>query len=216
MRRWQGLRPHIGMPGQEVVDLGHRADRPAVAHSPPGCPGGGCGAGRLAKPLGRAEPPNAAPCATIPKRRTKSTPASVKPMRDCRPTWLLIPQSRRPRPSPLADPGPRWRCCGNRASTATSKWRRPSTGLDFTAVDVHMTELISGAVPLLDFPVLAACGGFSYGDVLGGGGGWAEEHSPSRCCARRLCSLLCRGSADAWRLQRLPDDGPSQGVDSGR
>ena len=45
----------------------------------------------------------------------------------------------------------------------------------FAAVDVHMTDLISGAVSLLDFPVLAACGGFSYGDVLGGGGGWAKS-----------------------------------------
>jgi phosphoribosylformylglycinamidine synthase len=44
----------------------------------------------------------------------------------------------------------------------------------FAAVDVHMTDLIAGRVRLLDFPGFAACGGFSYGDVLGGGGGWAK------------------------------------------
>ncbi len=44
----------------------------------------------------------------------------------------------------------------------------------FTAVDVHMTDLIEGRASLADFKGLAACGGFSYGDVLGGGGGWAK------------------------------------------
>jgi phosphoribosylformylglycinamidine synthase len=44
----------------------------------------------------------------------------------------------------------------------------------FTAVDVHMTDLLAGRVQLADFKGLAACGGFSYGDVLGGGGGWAK------------------------------------------
>ena len=44
----------------------------------------------------------------------------------------------------------------------------------FTAVDVHMTDLIEGRVSLDAFQGLAAGGGFSYGDVLGGGGGWAK------------------------------------------
>jgi phosphoribosylformylglycinamidine synthase len=44
----------------------------------------------------------------------------------------------------------------------------------FTAVDVHMTDLIEGRARLADFKGFAACGGFSYGDVLGGGGGWAK------------------------------------------
>ena len=43
----------------------------------------------------------------------------------------------------------------------------------FTAIDVHMTDLVSGRVTLDSFQGLATCGGFSYGDVLGGGGGWA-------------------------------------------
>ena len=44
----------------------------------------------------------------------------------------------------------------------------------FTAVDVHMSDVISGARDLNDFKGLAACGGFSYGDVLGAGEGWAK------------------------------------------
>jgi phosphoribosylformylglycinamidine synthase len=45
----------------------------------------------------------------------------------------------------------------------------------FETVDVHMTDLASGAVSLDAFHVLAACGGFSYGDVLGAGAGWAKS-----------------------------------------
>ncbi|WP_224247411.1 phosphoribosylformylglycinamidine synthase [Hyalangium gracile] len=45
----------------------------------------------------------------------------------------------------------------------------------FTAVDVHMSDLLSGRVSLKDFAGLVACGGFSYGDVLGAGGGWAKS-----------------------------------------
>jgi len=45
----------------------------------------------------------------------------------------------------------------------------------FEAVDVHMSDLLDGATDLMDFPALVACGGFSYGDVLGGGGGWAKS-----------------------------------------
>ena len=44
----------------------------------------------------------------------------------------------------------------------------------FDAVDVHMTDLLEGRAKLADFVGLAACGGFSYGDVLGAGGGWAK------------------------------------------
>lgn len=45
----------------------------------------------------------------------------------------------------------------------------------FAATDVHMSDLINGTVNLRDFQVLAACGGFSYGDVLGAGTGWAKS-----------------------------------------
>ena len=45
----------------------------------------------------------------------------------------------------------------------------------FDCIDVHMTDLISSRHNLLDFEGLVACGGFSYGDVLGAGGGWANN-----------------------------------------
>ncbi|ABM05005.1 phosphoribosylformylglycinamidine synthase [Psychromonas ingrahamii 37] len=45
----------------------------------------------------------------------------------------------------------------------------------FSAIDVHMTDILSGDVQLADFAGLVACGGFSYGDVLGAGEGWAKS-----------------------------------------
>ncbi len=45
----------------------------------------------------------------------------------------------------------------------------------FSCVDVHMSDLMAGRVRLTDFKGLAACGGFSYGDVLGAGQGWAKS-----------------------------------------
>ncbi|MCU4480789.1 phosphoribosylformylglycinamidine synthase [Acinetobacter ursingii] len=45
----------------------------------------------------------------------------------------------------------------------------------FNTVDVHMSDLLAGRVDLQDFEGLVACGGFSYGDVLGAGGGWAKS-----------------------------------------
>lgn len=45
----------------------------------------------------------------------------------------------------------------------------------FESVDVHMSDIIEGRVNLQDFKGLVACGGFSYGDVLGAGGGWAKS-----------------------------------------
>ncbi|WP_101757402.1 phosphoribosylformylglycinamidine synthase [Oceanicoccus sp. KOV_DT_Chl] len=44
----------------------------------------------------------------------------------------------------------------------------------FDAVDVHMSDILAGRVELDQFKALAACGGFSYGDVLGAGEGWAK------------------------------------------
>ena len=45
----------------------------------------------------------------------------------------------------------------------------------FKAFDVHMSDIIEGRVSLVDFEGFAACGGFSYGDVLGAGEGWAKS-----------------------------------------
>ena len=82
----------------------------------------------------------------------------------------------------------------------------------FECVDVHMTDLLSGARNLLDFPVLAACGGFSYGDVLGGGGGWAKSilhHAAVRdafaafFAADRLVLGVCNGCQMLAQLKGL-------------
>jgi len=49
------------------------------------------------------------------------------------------------------------------------------TAAGFDAVDVHMSDILRGDISLEDFRGLAACGGFSYGDVLGAGKGWASS-----------------------------------------
>ena len=49
------------------------------------------------------------------------------------------------------------------------------TQAGFDAIDVTMTDLIEGRQQLTDFNGLVACGGFSYGDVLGAGEGWAKS-----------------------------------------
>ena len=53
----------------------------------------------------------------------------------------------------------------------------------FTVVDVHMSDLLGGRDDLANYQGLVACGGFSFGDVLGAGGGWAKSilyHSRTR------------------------------------
>ena len=45
----------------------------------------------------------------------------------------------------------------------------------FNCIDAHMSDILSGRVSLKDFKGFAACGGFSYGDVLGAGEGWAKS-----------------------------------------
>jgi phosphoribosylformylglycinamidine synthase len=49
------------------------------------------------------------------------------------------------------------------------------TAAGFNAVDVHMSDILNGETSLSQFRGLAACGGFSYGDVLGAGKGWAHS-----------------------------------------
>jgi phosphoribosylformylglycinamidine synthase len=76
----------------------------------------------------------------------------------------------------------------------------------FEAVDVHMSDLDRGRRPLADFHGLAACGGFSYGDVLGAGrAGPRASSSPALRDAVR--AFFARPDTFALgRLQRLPDD----------
>ena len=68
----------------------------------------------------------------------------------------------------------------------------------FEPHDVHMSDLLSGRQALRGFRGLIACGGFSYGDVLGAGGGWAQSilcHEPTR---RQFADFFAR--ADVFSL----------------
>ena len=62
----------------------------------------------------------------------------------------------------------------------------------FEAIDVHMSDILSGAVSLLPFRGLAACGGFSYGDVLGAGKGWANSVLLNATARAEFASLFAR------------------------
>jgi len=68
----------------------------------------------------------------------------------------------------------------------------------FAAYDVHMTDLRSGRVRLDEFQALAACGGFSYGDVLGAGQGWAKSILFSESLRDAFAAFFAR--ADTFAL----------------
>jgi phosphoribosylformylglycinamidine synthase len=58
----------------------------------------------------------------------------------------------------------------------------------FQAVDVHMSDILAGRVRLGQFAGLVACGGFSYGDVLGAGEGCGSE---GRVTSLVRCGPVC-------------------------
>jgi phosphoribosylformylglycinamidine synthase len=68
------------------------------------------------------------------------------------------------------------------------------TRAGFDAVDVHMSDLAGGRCALGDFQGFAACGGFSYGDVLGAGRGWAASILYNRRLADEFAAFLADGS----------------------
>jgi phosphoribosylformylglycinamidine synthase len=68
----------------------------------------------------------------------------------------------------------------------------------FEAHDVHMTDLQSGRARLKDFQGLVACGGFSYGDTLGAGIGWARSITFNAALADQFKSFF--GRADTFGL----------------
>ncbi|MEM8982836.1 MAG: phosphoribosylformylglycinamidine synthase [Pseudomonadota bacterium] len=83
----------------------------------------------------------------------------------------------------------------------------------FEAIDVHMSDLASGRQRLSDYQCFAACGGFSYGDVLGAGGGWAGSilHNPRvtdqfaefLAHPQRFALGVCNGCQMVARLKTL-------------
>jgi phosphoribosylformylglycinamidine synthase len=80
------------------------------------------------------------------------------------------------------------------------------TEAGFEAFDVHMTDLQTGRAQLADFKGVVACGGFSYGDTLGAGIGWARSITFNPVLAEQFQGLL-RAPRHLWpgRVQRLPD-----------
>lgn len=83
----------------------------------------------------------------------------------------------------------------------------------FEVYDVHMTDILTGKVSLSDFTGLAACGGFSYGDVLGAGNGWAKSVLYNELARKEFQSFFerpdtfalgaCNGCQFLSRIQEL-------------
>ncbi len=67
----------------------------------------------------------------------------------------------------------------------------------FAAVDVHMTDILSGRRSLADFRAFVACGGFSYGDVLGAGEGWAKSILFNARARDEFAAFFARGDTFA-------------------
>ncbi len=72
------------------------------------------------------------------------------------------------------------------------------TRAGFRAIDVHMTDILSGRVSLRDFHGVAACGGFSYGDVLGAGEGWAKSILFNERARAEFSAFFARENAFAF------------------
>ena len=87
---------------------------------------------------------------------------------------LFYDLSFRPEPSRAVTVRPKVAILRERGVNGHVEMAWSFTQAGFLAVDVHMTDILSGQVSLADFTGLAACGGFSYGDVLGAGNGWAS------------------------------------------
>jgi phosphoribosylformylglycinamidine synthase len=67
----------------------------------------------------------------------------------------------------------------------------------FASVDVHMSDILAGRVALGDFKGVVACGGFSYGDVLGAGEGWAKSILFNPRAREEFARFFQRGDAFA-------------------
>ena len=62
----------------------------------------------------------------------------------------------------------------------------------FAAIDVHMSDIVEGRIDLANFKGLVACGGFSYGDVLGAGRGWASTILHNDRARKQLSDFFAR------------------------
>ncbi len=99
----------------------------------------------------------------------------------------FIASGKRPRVAILREQG-----CNSQVEMA---WAFDRAG--FEALDVHMTDLISGRTRLDDVQGLVAVGGFSYGDVLGAGEGWARSIRFNNMLADQFAAFFGRGDTFA-------------------
>jgi len=103
-----------------------------------------------------------------------------------------------PLPSPpAARRGPRPKIAILREQGVNSQ-REMAAAFDragFDAYDVHMTDVLSGRVGLEGYRGMAVCGGFSYGDVLGAGEGWAKSILYNDSVRERFATFFAREDA---------------------
>ncbi|MBL0213663.1 MAG: phosphoribosylformylglycinamidine synthase [Myxococcales bacterium] len=103
-------------------------------------------------------------------------------------------------PAPIAAPGgpppagprPRVAVLREQGVNGQIEMAAAFTHAGFDAVDVHMTDLIEGRVDLAEFRGAVACGGFSFGDVLGAGRGWASTFRYNLRAKDALARFLAR------------------------
>jgi len=103
------------------------------------------------------------------------------PQEDIAAPFIATGQAR-PRVAILREQG-----CNSQVEMA---WAFDTAG--FAAIDVHMTDLLAGRVQLADMQGLVAVGGFSYGDVLGAGEGWARTIRFNPILAEQFAAYFAR------------------------
>ncbi|MGH8245894.1 MAG: phosphoribosylformylglycinamidine synthase, partial [Gammaproteobacteria bacterium] len=84
------------------------------------------------------------------------------------------PKDRRRPPAPKGTARPRVAVLREQGVNGQVEMAAAFTRAGFECVDVHMNDLLDGTASLAGFRGIVACGGFSYGDVLGAGAGWAR------------------------------------------
>ncbi len=128
-----------------------------------------------------------------------------------------VPAVRTPRPGAR----PRVAILREQGVNGQTEMAAAFTRAGFDAVDVHMTDLIAGRVDLADMRGAIACGGFSFGDVLGAGRGWASTfryHPRARTALERFVARddtfllgVCNGCQMLRRPRVTSCRGPARG-----
>ncbi len=137
-------------------------------------------------------------CATTRRRRTRNTTAS---------STTAIPASRRGSRSRIDDDvAAPYIATGARPAIAILREQGVNGQVEmaaafdragFAAHDVHMSDLLAGRRSLAEFRGFVACGGFSYGDVLGAGEGWAKSILFNARAREDFAAFFARGDTFA-------------------